>query len=190
MSVFLFVIILNFYLYKISIKRGFNKIDMNTILIISMMINIISVFIVIDKFNYLYLSILISIFTFIFYIDFKKFIIFDEFNLLLFIFGLIYIVYKNAFFNLFICIILFVVSILLNIIMSKCDKEYIGGGDLKLISVMSLYVGFVGSMFALTIASSVAIIYYIFKKSKVLPYGPFLSIGYSLVFLLFCMHII
>jgi prepilin signal peptidase PulO-like enzyme (type II secretory pathway) len=74
--------------------------------------------------------------------------------------------------------------------MKKSGREIIGGGDLKLFISMCLFVGGVGTIFSLTISSFLGIVYYLFNKNRLIPFGPFLSIGYFVVFLLLGVHII
>lgn len=190
MSVFIFILLLNVLIFKISYLRGCNKNDLIIVFAISLFINIIFLLIIKDLSKYLFIGILISIFSFIIYIDFKMYLIFDEVNLLLLLYGLIYLLYYNLYDYLYIFVLFIIIVLIVNYIMIKTNKEVIGGGDLKLFVVMSLFVGGVNTMFSLTISSFLGIIYYLFNKNKMIPFGPFLSIGYFLVFLLSINHII
>lgn len=189
-SVFIFILLLNVLIFKISYLRGCNKKDLIIVFTISLFINIVCLLIIKDLSKYLFIGILISIFSFIIYIDFKMYLIFDEVNLLLLLYGLIYLLYYCLYDYLYVFVLFIIIVLIVNSIMIKTNKEVIGGGDLKLFVVMSLFVGGVNTMFSLTISSFLGIIYYLFNKNKMIPFGPFLSIGYFLVFLLSINHII
>ena len=67
-------------------------------------------------------------------------------------------------------------------------KESLGGGDIKLMFVMGLVLGFPMSMTLIFIASFIALpisIYTLFKKdTNVLPFGPYLALAGALIILL------
>lgn len=79
------------------------------------------------------------------------------------------------------CIIL-----LLSIITSKIlGKPAMGGGDIKLIFALGTYVNIYKSFISILIGSSIALIYVLLKKEKnEFPFGPFICIGYYLVFVI------
>ena len=58
-------------------------------------------------------------------------------------------------------------------------KDSLGGGDVKLIGVLALYLGFAGTMFMLFFASVTAIIWAFaarkLKRGQIITFGPFLS---------------
>lgn len=60
-------------------------------------------------------------------------------------------------------------------------KESLGGGDIKLISLIGLSIGFIPSLFAMFIASITGLIYALISKSDnksgIIPFGPFLLLG-------------
>ena len=66
-------------------------------------------------------------------------------------------------------------------------KESMGGGDIKLMFLMGLVLGFEMSIIAVFLASfiglpiSLGIMY--LKKDNVIPFGPFLSIASLIIFL-------
>lgn len=72
----------------------------------------------------------------------------------------------------------------LTIVMSEkvFGKECIGGGDVKLISCMSLFLSFQKLWLVLSIASFLAILWLCLSKKKCIAFGPFLAIAFLLVF--------
>ena len=65
-------------------------------------------------------------------------------------------------------------------------KETLGGGDIKLLFVLGMTVPLIYSFFGVVLATflalPVAIFLFIFKKDKVVPFGPFLIISFLLLF--------
>ena len=61
-------------------------------------------------------------------------------------------------------------------------KECIGGGDVKLISCMSLFLSLQKMWLVLSIASFLAILWLYLSKKKCIAFGPFLAIAFLLVF--------
>ena len=72
----------------------------------------------------------------------------------------------------------------LTIVMSEkvFGKECIGGGDVKLVSCMSLFISFQKLWLVLSIASFLAILWMCFQEKKCIAFGPFLTIAFLLVF--------
>ena len=62
--------------------------------------------------------------------------------------------------------------------------ELIGGGDVKLIAVIALGLGWYNTLIVLLISSVTAIAYFIFKRQKQFKYVPFLLIGTLLTILI------
>lgn len=60
-------------------------------------------------------------------------------------------------------------------------KESMGGGDVKLIGVLGLYLGVIGSMFMLFIACVLGILYALIarkmKRGQAITFGPFLAVS-------------
>ena len=190
MSFFIYIILLNLLLYKICFYRLNNDKRCVIILIISLFLNAFSIWLFQNILICIFINTLLSVFIFIIYTDFTNYLIFDEFNFILLCISIVYCLYSKYFgyFKTFFIVILIVICI--NLYMKKTGKEIIGGGDLKLFISMSLFVGGVGTIFCLTISSFFGIVYYLFNKNKLIPFGPFLSVGYFLVFLLLEFHII
>lgn len=75
-------------------------------------------------------------------------------------------------------------------------KESMGGGDIKLLGLFGLVLGWPNSLFAIIIGSviglPISLIVLLFKKSHIIPFGPFLAMGAMLIILfqLDIMHII
>lgn len=59
----------------------------------------------------------------------------------------------------------------------------IGGGDIKLIGVCTLYLGMEEVWLQLLLSSSLALVYILNKKKRTIPFGPFLSIIFYLLFI-------
>lgn len=83
-------------------------------------------------------------------------------------------------------VILFLVMIGLKILgNSMFGSESLGDGDIKLMAVIGLSLGLINSFIGLFFASLIALIYGIivikFKKSNIIPFGPFILIGSLLV---------
>ncbi|MBR5115664.1 MAG: prepilin peptidase [Lachnospiraceae bacterium] len=73
-----------------------------------------------------------------------------------------------------------VVVLCLSLIMDTIlKKESMGGGDIKLIGVLGLYLGVIGMMFALFAACILGILYALaarkLKRGQVITFGPFLA---------------
>ena len=68
------------------------------------------------------------------------------------------------------------------------QKESLGGGDIKLMFIIGLFLGFDMSIVTVFIASFIAlplsVISLIRKNNNVLPFGPYLSIAATII--LFC----
>lgn len=75
----------------------------------------------------------------------------------------------------------YVIAILcLSLVMDAVlKKDSLGGGDVKLIGVLALYLGFAGTMFMLFFASVIAIMWAFvtrkLKRGQIITFGPFLS---------------
>ena len=117
------------------------------------------------------------------FIDIDLKIIPDKVLLFLLIYGVIMISLrsKEAFIS---GVIGFIVGGILLLILSMIYENGLGGGDVKLVSVMGIYLGWKHILMTLWIASILAIIVFIIlnrikRKSfkEIIPFGPFLSIG-------------
>ncbi len=58
------------------------------------------------------------------------------------------------------------------------SKKKLGGGDFKLIGILSLFLVFPYSLIALFISMLSALVYLFIKKEKNLAMGPFISFGF------------
>lgn len=63
--------------------------------------------------------------------------------------------------------------------------ELIGGGDVKLIAVIALSVGWYNTLIVLLISSVTAIAYYFIKRQKQFKYVPFLLVGTIITTIIF-----
>lgn len=71
-------------------------------------------------------------------------------------------------------------------------KESMGGGDIKLLALFGLVIGIPDSIFAIVLGSviglPISLIVLMFKKSHIIPFGPFLALG-AMIIVLFNLHI-
>ena len=78
--------------------------------------------------------------------------------------------------------------LLLSLLMDRLlKKDSLGGGDIKLFAVVGLYLGFVGTLFALMIACAAGLLFaaVLFKsnmKGRAFPFGP--AISFAAAFML------
>ena len=81
-------------------------------------------------------------------------------------------------------IVMFLLMFLIKIIGDKSFKrESLGGGDIKLLGIIGLALGFYPTLISLIISCSMTLLYYFLNKQdeKEIPFGPFLLIGALLV---------
>ena len=57
-------------------------------------------------------------------------------------------------------------------------KEGLGGGDIKMLGVCTLSLGFYQTLSILSIACFLGIIFSFINKKKMIPFGPFIAIGW------------
>lgn len=57
-------------------------------------------------------------------------------------------------------------------------KEGLGGGDIKMLGVCSLSLGFYQTLSILSIACFLGIIFSFINKKKMIPFGPFITLGW------------
>ena len=79
---------------------------------------------------------------------------------------------------------MFLLMFLIKIIGDKSFKrESLGGGDVKLLGLIGLALGFYPTLISLVISCSMTLVYYFLSKQdeKEIPFGPFLLIGALLV---------
>lgn len=133
---------------------------------------------------------LLYIVTIISFIDYNYYIIPDRFNLVILILGLCLL--SNSVFNetsiqgrIYGLASMVIISILLILFMKYTHKEIIGGGDLKLITAISLLIGWQNALCSIFVASIIALLIYPFWKTKrkLIPFGPFLSLSFMIIYL-------
>ena len=78
--------------------------------------------------------------------------------------------------------------LLVSILMDRIlKKESLGGGDIKLLAVIGLYLGFIGSLFALLAACLLGLLFLLAGKRQAsapqIPFGPSLSAAFWLMLL-------
>lgn len=134
----------------------------------------------------------VSMIVIIFVSDFHYLIIPDAVLLISSIILLIELVIKNGFSNIYLPLLngilsfisMYVIKLLGDFIFKK---ESMGGGDIKLLFVMGLVLGFPQALFSIFVGSLVglpiAFIILLKKKDHVIPFGPLLGIGAIIVLL-------
>ncbi len=70
------------------------------------------------------------------------------------------------------------------------SKGGMGGGDIKLLAVIGIFIGPLGALITLFLAAFIGLFYAIFsgaamKKGSKIPFGPFLAIGGWLTYFYF-----
>ena len=118
--------------------------------------------------------------------DFKYYYVSDR-VVILGLISLIILVYFEKDFMLYKIIsgiVMFLLMFLIKIIGDKSFKrESLGGGDIKLLGIIGLALGFYPTLISLIISCSMTLLYYFLSKQdeKEIPFGPFLLIGALLV---------
>ena len=118
--------------------------------------------------------------------DFRYYYVSDR-VVILGLISLIVLVYfeKNfMFYKIISGIVMFLLMFLIKIIGDKSFKrESLGGGDVKLLGLIGLALGFYPTLISLVISCSMTLVYYFLSKQdeKEIPFGPFLLIGALLV---------
>ncbi len=166
--------------------------------ILNMLLWVASVLIFWDK-NILFAvisAITLSILICVCFIDIENMIIPDRFQIMILGLSLILLTYNFVFKNYDTAISQiigglsgFLLFFLISVIGTKIKgTEVMGGGDIKLVGVMGLLLGWQKLLLALLIGSVIATIFVIFSKSirngdKQIPFGPYLSLGFAIAIL-------
>lgn len=134
----------------------------------------------------------VSMIIIIFVSDFHYLIIPDSVLLIFSVILLIELIIRNGFANIYLPLLngllsfiaMYVIKLLGDFIFKK---ESMGGGDIKLLFVMGLVLGFPQALFSIFVGSLVglpiAFIILLRKKDHVIPFGPLLGIGSIIVLL-------
>lgn len=192
MSVFYISLILEILLIEkiASLRINIKRIVSIILMVISLLLIMIS-FLINNKIKIInpFLYYLIPIFVFIFYMDLKEYLIINEYNLLLLIFSIIYFLLNFLINNLLIFILFILVMIIIKLYERITSKDLIGDGDLKLFISLSLIFG-IYSFNAIFIASIIGLITELIKRitkhnKTLIPFGPYLVIGYYLVMFIY-----
>ena len=118
--------------------------------------------------------------------DFKYYYVSDR-VVILGLISLIVLVYFEKdfmFYKIISGIVMFLLMFLIKIIGDKSFKrESLGGGDVKLLGLIGLALGFYPTLISLVISCSMTLVYYFLSKQdeKEIPFGPFLLIGALLI---------
>ena len=114
------------------------------------------------------------------FVDAKKRIIPDDALWGILLTGLYYFgAYQD---RIFAAIVGFLIGYALMLMMRK--KDALGFGDVKLISVIGLWMGINGMSLAIVLACVMGIVWGIWKKQKFVPFAPFLFSGIGIYFLI------
>lgn len=145
-------------------------------------------------------TLLLQMFIVVFMIDMKHQIIPDIINIVILILGLISLIIPHSSINQLYSInyvdkiIGFLVALsllLLFLVLEKVlNKELMGGGDLKLFFGVGLFMGWQLLLLGIFFAAVIALITEMLKKviksekflNKVIPFGPYLVLGFTLVY--------
>lgn len=182
-----------YLLYRVYTKSN-NKIVNLCIILMSIFLSIITLdnFVLTNIIKYLVLS----SFIIIVFVDLKEMIIPDTliiFEILLIIIN--YVIFNQSIFEQYkfnsneIIFALVSVTILLVIVITVhliWKKELMGYGDIKLLFVMGLMIGFTKLILIIFVSSFVALIIeapQIRKKKNGFPFGPYLVLAFILVYL-------
>ncbi|MDD5791999.1 MAG: prepilin peptidase [Erysipelotrichaceae bacterium] len=120
------------------------------------------------------------------YIDCKTFLLPDILTILLFVMGIFFLwamdedIIKGIVEASIILVLMIALSLLTKAV---CEKEVIGDGDLKLIAVLSLYLGIERTFLMLLVACIFAIIIFLLLKKEQLPFGPIIAFSFFLLLL-------
>lgn len=120
------------------------------------------------------------------YIDCKTFLLPDILTILLFVMGIFFLwaMDDDIIKGIVVASIMLVLMIALSLLTKAvCEKEVIGDGDLKLIAVLSLYLGMERAFLMLLVACIFAIIIFLLLKKEQLPFGPIIAFSFFLLLL-------
>lgn len=129
-------------------------------------------------------SLFLSMVVILAFIDAKKGIIPDGITIPGIILGLGLSPFTISFFSALLggCIGGFVIFVFILLWKIFFKKEAMGYGDLKLLSMIGIFLGWVSALLVLFIASFVGLIYGLITKKEKLYFGPFLGIGTFVIF--------
>ncbi len=137
----------------------------------------------------LFYYLLIPIFVFIAYMDFRDYLIINQFNYFMCVSGIVFTIYGASVKGVFYFLIFIGIMIIIKIIEKITNKDIIGDGDLKLFIALSFmfleksfFAIYLGAMMALICES---LIFVITKNRRMIPFGPYLVLGYYIVMLFF-----
>jgi leader peptidase (prepilin peptidase)/N-methyltransferase len=141
----------------------------------------------------LLLSIIVSsIMLVIIFIDLDHFIIMDETVIALLVIGIVscFFPYEMALYEKIAGLSVGILLLALSLVIGKMlKKEAIGGGDIKLVGVIGLFLGFKLTLLGLFLAALIGTLVelprlLLFKKKKtenqdnIIPFGPYLALGF------------
>ncbi|MCK4654263.1 MAG: prepilin peptidase [Candidatus Cloacimonetes bacterium] len=137
------------------------------------------------SFVFLKYLVFISFGLIILFIDFFHYIIPDKLSLPLIALGIFFsftpvsdISWKSSIAGALFCFVVFFVTAYMFKFITK--KDYLGGGDIKLMTAIGSFLGILGSIFTIFFSSAIAFIMLLIikhDKRKEFPFGPFLIFG-------------
>ena len=133
--------------------------------------------------DFIFLSLLVSSLIVISFIDIELKIIPDSLIIFLLVVGIVYVFIPSSLSMIDKIIGFFAVSLPLYII-ALIKHDGIGGGDIMLMAVAGLFIGWHNILLSLLMASIIGILVFIplslmgiYKKDTQIPFGPFLAFG-------------
>ena len=174
LHVFDLIPVLSYILLKGQCRYCHHKLDMSLLVHELTAGFLFILFYIHDGLSILYLSHIASLtcFYIISIIDFHLYEIPDSYLLisLLTSFKMIYLK-ESLIFILFLILFVF-------LFYKVAGEEGLGGGDIKMLGVCTLSLGFYQTLSILSIACFLGIIFSFINKKKMIPFGPFIAIGW------------
>lgn len=83
------------------------------------------------------------------------------------------------------CALVFILMLVIIVLLERAlGSLLMGGGDIKLIAVCTIYIGVNGMLYMMLLMSVMMLIYMLFfKRRKYYPFGPFISIATLVIFM-------
>ena len=186
-------IFINIFIFKHAYNYCFNikinKINYTYIFIVSFidLLIFIKYKYSIDTIKYL---LLIYLLTYLSITDILDYLIPDFIIILIIILRLIFMIieFDDIIYILFNALFIpFVLLIIINIYKTLLHKDVMGGGDIKLLFVLGTYSNLFTNILILLVSCIISLIYVLLtkKKDNIFPFGPFISISFILLTLIF-----
>ena len=146
-------------------------------------------------------TLLLLVFIVIFAIDIKHYIIPNSLNITVLVLGALVLFFPHSSINGQMSInfidrligfgVSFVIFLIFFVLEKLLKKELIGGGDIKFFFGIGLFMGWQLLLLGLFISALIGVVVAIFKKiiksekflNKVIPFGPYLTIGFAFAYI-------